>query len=49
MFNLEDFVAGPTIKVLTSVTCDQFIMIAGHYKIEVTGSPAKGHDRYLIC
>lgn len=41
MFSLEEFVASPTLEVISSVTRDQLVMIAGHYKIEVTGSPAK--------
>ncbi|KAL2096852.1 hypothetical protein ACEWY4_006059 [Coilia grayii] len=41
MFTLEEFVASPTIAALSQVTRDQLVMIAGHYKIGVTGSPAK--------
>ncbi|KAK0147815.1 hypothetical protein N1851_012505 [Merluccius polli] len=41
MFSLEEFVASPTIEAICTFTRDQLVMIAGHYKIEVTGSPAK--------
>lgn len=41
MFSLEEFVASPTLEVISNVTRDQLVMIAGHYKIDVTGSPVK--------
>ena len=41
MFSLGAFIASPTIEALSSVTCDELVLIAGHYKVEVRGSPAK--------
>lgn len=41
MFSLEAFITSPTIEVLSSVTRDELVSIAGHYKVEVRGSPSK--------
>ena len=41
MSTLEEFVEAPSLVILTSCTRDELLRVAGHYKIEVRGSPLK--------
>ena len=41
MLSLDTFIDSPTVKALSSVTRDELVLISGHYKVEVGGSPAK--------
>ena len=41
MSTLEEFIEAPSLAILTSCTRDELLRVAGHYKIEVRGSPLK--------
>lgn len=41
MFNLEEFIKAPTQDVLLTITRDELLRVAGHYKVEVKGGLSK--------
>lgn len=41
MFDLDAFILAPSQDILLTVTRDDLVRIAGHYKLEVSGSPSK--------
>ncbi|KAK0155503.1 hypothetical protein N1851_002093 [Merluccius polli] len=41
MFDLHVFILAPTEEALLSITRDDLVRVAGHYKFEVSGSPSK--------
>lgn len=41
MFDIDAFVSSPTLEALLTATRDDLVRVAGHYKLEVRGSPGK--------
>ena len=41
MFDLDEFIKSPTPDAFSAATRDDLVRVAGHYKIEVRGSPSK--------
>ena len=41
MFDLHAFTLAPTEEALFSITRDDLVTVAGHYKLQVSGSPSK--------
>ena len=41
MFDLDEFIKAPTQEGLLSITRDELLHVAGHYKVEVRGSIPK--------
>ena len=41
MVSLEEFIKSPTLDALSNITHDELLRVAGHYKVEVHGSPVK--------
>ncbi|KAK0131368.1 hypothetical protein N1851_033911 [Merluccius polli] len=41
MFDLHAFILAPTEEALLSITRDDLVRVAGHYKFELSGSPSK--------
>lgn len=48
MFDLDAFILAPSQELLLSITRDDLVRVAGHYKLEVSGGPSKADLQEML-